>query len=309
MKSIIENLRLKLAKTKNGFVAKLAEAVNIRRKIDEDMMEELEEILIEADLGAAVSEIIIDRLREKIRVDNISDSALILPALKNIIGILLGNEYSHTEDLVNFNNTRPVVILFVGVNGVGKTTTIGKLAKQYSDQGKSVMMIAADTFRAAAIEQLTIWSERASVLLHKQTHGSDPSAVIYDGLTAAISRKVDIVLIDTAGRLHNKVNLMNELGKMRKTIQKVIPSAPHRTLLVVDASTGQNAINQAKLFNEIAQVDGIVLTKLDGTAKGGIVIGIKHNLNIPVLLIGIGEGIDDLKPFNPDDFTEAIFSA
>jgi fused signal recognition particle receptor len=198
--------------------------------------------------------------------------------------------------------------MIIGVNGVGKTTTIGKLAKRFKEEGKSVMLIAADTFRAAAIEQLEIWADRANVPLLKQQHGADPSSVIYDGITSAVNKKTDIVLIDTAGRLHNKVNLMNELSKMKRTIQKVLPEAPHETLLVVDASTGQNAVSQTKLFNEIAELSGLILTKLDGTAKGGIVIGIKHQFSIPVRMIGVGEGIDDLQDFDNEAFVEALFS-
>ena len=308
MKNIIENLRLKLAKTRNGFIAKIAEAVNIRTRIDEDLMDELEEILIEADIGIDVSHYIIDQLRDKIRVNKLTESSSVLTAIKDIIIEMLEKDYSSYHQMLNISDSHPTVMLFVGVNGVGKTTTIGKLAKRFRNEGKSVMLIAGDTFRAAAIEQLEIWAERAGVLLLKQQSGSDPSAVIYDGLTSALNKKIDVVMIDTAGRFHNKINLMNELSKMTRTIKKVVPEAPHETLLVVDASTGQNAISQTKLFNEIAKLTGLVLTKLDGTAKGGIVIGIKHQLDVPVKLIGIGEKIEDLRDFDSKDFVEALFS-
>ncbi|MBW6515856.1 MAG: signal recognition particle-docking protein FtsY [Candidatus Cloacimonetes bacterium] len=308
MKSIIENLRLKLAKTRSGFVAKIAEAIHIRTKIDEDLMDELEEILIEADIGIDVSSYIIDKLREKIRIEKLTESSSVLSALREIIIDMLQKDYAGENIALTMPDKLPYVLLFVGVNGVGKTTTIGKLANRYRNQGKSVMLVAGDTFRAAAIEQLEIWAERAGVTLLKQQSGSDPSAVIYDGLTSALNKKIDVVMIDTAGRFHNKVNLMNELSKMNRTIKKVMPEAPHETLLVVDASTGQNAISQTKLFNEVTQLTGLVLTKLDGTAKGGIVIGIKHQLDIPVKLIGVGEKIEDLRDFDSKEFVEALFS-
>ena len=198
-------------------------------------------------------------------------------------------------------------MLFVGVNGVGKTTTIGKLAKWFTSQGKSVMLIAGDTFRAAAVEQLTIWAERANATIVKQQQGADPSAVVYDGVMSAVNKKIDVVLIDTAGRQHTKVNLMNELSKIVRTIKKIVPDGPHETLLVVDSTTGQNALSQADIFNEATNLTGLVLTKLDGTAKGGIVIGIKHQLNIPVKLIGVGEALEDLRDFDVNEFVDAIF--
>ncbi|MCB5230252.1 MAG: signal recognition particle-docking protein FtsY [Candidatus Cloacimonas sp.] len=307
MRRIVENLRVKLAKTRNGFVAKVAEALKLRQTVDEELMDELEEILIQSDVGFEVSEYIIDELRDKIRIDKITDTNNVMQALKEIVSKILQDE-EETSIEAQKNQKSPQVWMIIGVNGVGKTTTIGKLAKRFKQEGKSVMLIAADTFRAAAIEQLEVWSERAGVILLKQQHGSDPSSVIYDGITSAVNRKIDIVLIDTAGRLHNKVNLMNELSKMKRTIQKVIPTAPDETFLVVDASTGQNAISQTKLFNEIAELTGIILTKLDGTAKGGIVISIKHQFSIPVRMIGVGEGIDDLQDFDSEAFAEALFS-
>ncbi len=305
MKILVEKLRHKLAKTKNGFVAKIAETLKLRTKIDQDLIDDIEDILIESDIGVDVSEKIIERLSEAIRVQQIDDPYQIMGLLQGIISDILGK--SNLEKSLYSNEHSPQVILIVGVNGVGKTTTIGKLANNFRKEKKKVMMIAGDTFRAAAIEQLTIWSERAKSIIHKHLAGSDPSAVIYDGLNSAKNRDVDVVLIDTAGRLHNKVNLMNELSKINRTIKKVIPDAPHETLLVLDASTGQNAISQAKIFNGIVTIDGIALTKLDGTAKGGIVIGIKEELDIPVKLIGLGEGIDDLKDFDSEDFAAALF--
>lgn len=306
MKILVDKLKHKLAKTKNGFVAKIAETLKLRTKIDQNLLEDIEDILIESDIGLDVSETIIEKMSEEIRIRRIEDPAMIMDLLKEIISGILG-ESEQTESIYSSRRS-PQVFLIVGVNGVGKTTTIGKLANNFRKEKKKVMMIAGDTFRAAAIEQLTIWSERAKAFIHKHQAGSDPSAVVYDGLNSAVNKKVDVVLIDTAGRLHNKVNLMNELSKINRTIKKIIPDAPHQTLLVLDASTGQNAITQAKIFNDIVAVDGIALTKLDGTAKGGIVISIKKELNIPVKLIGLGEGIDDLRDFDSEDFAEALFA-
>lgn len=308
MKKLVESLRIKLAKTRNGFVAKVAEALKLRQTVDEELMDELEEILIQADVGFEVSSYIIDELRDKIRIEKIVETSRVMQALKEIVAEMLKNDYQNDDKSISKDFRAPQIWMIIGVNGVGKTTTIGKLAKRFKEEGKSVMLIAADTFRAAAIEQLEIWAERANVPLLKQQHGADPSSVIYDGITSAINKKTDIVLVDTAGRLHNKVNLMNELSKMKRTIQKVLPEAPHETLLVVDASTGQNAVSQTKLFNEIAELSGLILTKLDGTAKGGIVIGIKHQFSIPVRMIGVGEGIDDLQDFDNEAFVEALFS-
>lgn len=306
MKKLIDTLRIRLAKTKNGFVAKIAEAVKLRTKIDKDLLLDIEDILIEADIGVSVSEYIISKLSDAIRVNRIEDPSKIMLLLSNIITSMLEQE-KDPSPFFESNGHSPYVIMFVGVNGVGKTTTIGKLAYRFTQSKKSVMLIAADTFRAAAIEQLTIWAERSGSTLHKHQAGADPSSVIFDGLNSAVNKKTDIVMIDTAGRLHNKVNLMNELSKMDRTIKKVLSAAPHRTILVVDASTGQNAISQAKVFNEIVHLDGIALTKLDGTAKGGIVIGINQELEVPVKLIGIGEKLDDLKDFNSEEFVEALF--
>ncbi len=302
-----ENLRIKLAKTKNSFLSKIAEIIKLCGKVDEELLQDLEEMLIQADVGIQASSDIIDKLREEIKLNQISQTTEIQKYLEEIIRKLLLEDYSKESDHLKLTTKKPFVILFAGVNGVGKTTTIGKLAKRFTDQGKTVMMIAADTFRAAAVEQLTIWAERAGADIMKQQHGADPSAVVYDGITSAVKRQIDVVMIDTAGRQHTKVNLMNELSKMVRTIKKIIPEAPHETLLVVDATTGQNALSQAEIFDKATKLSGIVLTKLDGTAKGGIVIGIKHQMKIPIKLIGVGETNEDLLDFDVNEFVEAIF--
>ncbi|MEA1972406.1 MAG: signal recognition particle-docking protein FtsY [Candidatus Cloacimonadota bacterium] len=307
MAGLISNLTNKLYKTKNNLVNRISDTISGTVEIDEDLLEELEEILIQADIGINVSMEIIETLRNRIVQNRLKDAQMLNNEIKSIISELLTKDYKNEENPMTNPNDNPSVFLFIGVNGVGKTTTIGKLAKRYQKQGKKVMLIAADTFRAAAIEQLTIWSERASVDIVKQQDGADPASVIYDGLMKAKNNEYDIVLIDTAGRQHNKKNLMKELFKLNRTIKKVIPEAPNQSLLVVDATTGQNAISQAKLFNEILPVTGIILTKLDGTAKGGIVIGIKHEMQIPIRLIGVGEQVDDLQDFNSIEFAEALF--
>jgi len=302
-----ENLRIKLAKTKNSFLSKIAEIIKLCGKVDEILLQDLEEMLIQADVGIQVSSDIISKLREEIKLKQISQTAEIQKYLEEIIRKLLLEDYSKESNHLKLTTKKPFIILFAGVNGVGKTTTIGKLAKRFTDQGKTVMMIAADTFRAAAIEQLSIWAERAEADIIKQQQGADPSAVVYDGITSAVKRQIDVVMIDTAGRQHTKVNLMNELSKIVRTIKKIVPEAPHETLLVVDATTGQNALSQAEIFDKATKLSGIVLTKLDGTAKGGIVIGIKHQLKIPIKLIGVGETTEDLRDFDVNDFVEAIF--
>jgi fused signal recognition particle receptor len=301
------SLRQRLIKTKSGFIGQIAELLQVRGKVDESLLEELEETLIKADVGVETSADIIDRLRLKIREDKITDTAAIQHSLFGIINDLMLHDYAGREPGIKTIDTKPFVILFTGVNGVGKTTTIGKLAKRYVDAGKSVLLIAADTFRAAAIDQLAIWAERAGADISRQQQGADPSAVVYDGLKKAVNNNIDIVLIDTAGRQHTKVNLMNELNKIDRTIKKIVPEAPHESLLVVDATTGQNALTQAEIFNNATDLSGVVLTKLDGTAKGGIVIGIKHQLNVPVKLIGVGETTADLRDFSASEFLKAIF--
>ncbi len=306
MFGFVKKLKKKLAKTKNNFIGKIAEAINLRGKVDEELMEQLEEILIQSDIGVDQSIDIIDKLREEVRFHQITETEVVKEALEKIMSDMLIQDYAENEKVFNINKS-PFIILFIGVNGVGKTTTIGKLAKRFKDEGKSVLMIAGDTFRAAAIEQLVIWSERAEVDIMKQQHGSDPSSVVFDGLQMAKKRSYDVVLIDTAGRQHNRTNLMNELGKIDRTIKKIFPDGADETLLVVDATTGQNAVTQAKTFNETIKLSGLVLTKLDGTSKGGIIFGIKHKLGIPVKLIGVGEQVEDLQDFNATEFTKAIF--
>ena len=302
-----KGLKDKLAKTKNGLLGKLAEIVNLRGKVDDDLMDDLEEMLLQADVGVQASGDIINSLKEEIRLQKITSTTAIQKHLEDIIRKLLLKDYGRKTDHLQYNNVKPFVALFTGVNGVGKTTTIAKLAKRFTESGKSVLMVAGDTFRAAAIDQLAIWAERTGADIMKQQEGSDPSSVVYDGMMKAVNKEYDVVLIDTAGRQHTKVNLMNELSKIKRTIKKIIPDAPHETLLVVDATTGQNAIIQAELFNKATELSGLVLTKLDGTAKGGIVIGIKHQLDIPVKLIGVGETYNDLRDFDVNEFVEAIF--
>ena len=308
MLNFVRNLREKIARTKSSFVGRLAEAIRLRGKVDEELMEELEDILLKSDTGIEMTSLIIDRLRDEIKVHKYSEAEQVQDALQKIMSDILLADYPEAEDFYQDVTAKPFVIFFLGVNGVGKTTTIGKVASRYRQLGKSVMIIAGDTFRAAAIEQLEIWSTRAGAEIIKSQQGADPSAIVYDGIQSALAKKTDIVLIDTAGRQHTKSNLMQELSKMIRTIKKVMPEAPHETLLVLDATTGQNAISQATTFHEIANLTGLVLSKLDGTAKGGIILNIKHALGIPVKLIGVGEQIDDLQPFDPPAFVEAMFT-
>ncbi len=279
-----------LKKTKDGFVNKVELLINSFTKIDEEFFDELEETLILSDIGAETSLEICDKLRAEVK-----------ELLREIIAeILTGDNELRLE-------TKPSVIMVIGVNGAGKTTTIGKLAAHLKRSGKRVIVAAADTFRAAAIDQLNVWTDRAGVELVKQTEGSDPAAEVYDAISAAKARGADVVLCDTAGRLHNKKNLMEELKKIARVVSRELPEASTEILLVLDATTGQNAVNQAKLFGESAEISGIVLTKLDGTAKGGIIIPIKNELGIPVKLVGVGEKIDDLQPFIPEDYVRALF--
>jgi fused signal recognition particle receptor len=270
--------------------------------IDEELYDELEEILITADIGVETTVYIIDRLKEKIKEDKIKDPNLLNDCLKKIIIDILGEEENSIVP-----KQIPEIILVIGVNGVGKTTSIGKICYKLKDRGYKVIMAAADTFRAAAIDQLEVWSERAGVEIIKHQEGSDPAAVVFDAIQASKARKADVLICDTAGRLHNKKNLMKELEKINRVIEREYKEAFKQIFLVLDATTGQNAVQQAKQFTEVCPVDGIILTKLDGTAKGGIVISIKHSLNIPVKLIGVGEGIDDLQEFKSRDFVEALF--
>lgn len=296
-----EKLKNGLKKTKDGFMSKLELLMNSFTKIDEDFFEELEETLILSDIGAETSMEICDKLRQAVKRTGATNPADVKQLLRGIIAEMLtgGNELR--------TDTKPSVIMVIGVNGAGKTTTIGKLAANLKSQGKKVIVAAADTFRAAAIDQLNVWTDRAGVDIVKHSEGSDPAAVVFDALSAAKARGADVVLCDTAGRLHNKKNLMEELKKIARVIDREVPDACVETLLVLDATTGQNAVNQAKLFSESAEITGIVLTKLDGTAKGGIIIPIKNELGIPVKLVGVGEKIDDLQPFIPEDYVQALF--
>ena len=298
---LFSKLKEGLLKTKNAMISRIEKLVNRFTKIDEDFFEELEETLIMSDVGVETSCEICDMLRKKIKETGATDPKDIVALIKDIIVEMLG------EDTVLELNTTPSVILVIGVNGAGKTTTIGKLSAQLKAQGKKVLVAAADTFRAAAIDQLEVWTERAGVDIVKHSEGSDPASVVFDALTAAKARGCDVVICDTAGRLHNKKNLMDELAKINRIVQKQAENCDIETLLVLDATTGNNAVNQAKLFSETAEISGIVLTKLDGTAKGGIVITIRNELKIPVKLIGVGEKIEDLQPFVAKDFADALF--
>lgn len=290
-----------LRKTRDSFLNRLKLITNKFTKIDEELFEELEEAMIMSDIGVETSVEICERLRKKIKERGITDPAEIMELIQEIIGEIMGDDTG-----LDLTDT-PAVIMVIGVNGAGKTTTIGKLCYQFKNEKKKVLVAAADTFRAAAIDQLEVWTERAGVDIVKHAEGSDPGAVVYDALEAAKARNCDVVIIDTAGRLHNKKNLMDELAKINRIIDTKAGDCSREVLLVLDATTGQNAVNQAKLFSETAPISGIVLTKLDGTAKGGIVISIKNELGIPVKLIGVGEKIDDLQPFDSRSFVEALF--
>jgi fused signal recognition particle receptor len=297
-----DRLKEGLTKTRKSFIEKV-ESVFIGRTIDDESIEEFEEVLISSDVGVAASAEIIRFFREKARKGEIKGSGDVRDLLKEEMAALLG-----PKQPLLITGEKPFVILTVGVNGVGKTTTIGKLAGRFIAEGKSVLLAAGDTFRAAAIEQIEIWSHRTGAQVVKHQSGSDPAAVAFDSIEAARSRSMDVVIIDTAGRLHTKSPLMEELKKVRRVIDKAMPGAPHETLLVVDATTGQNALRQAEIFNDAVGVTGIALTKLDGTAKGGIVFAINKELGIPIRLIGVGEGTDDLRDFDPKEFVEALFS-
>lgn len=300
--NIFSKIAAGLKKTKDSIMGKFDALVNSFTKIDEEFFEELEELLITCDIGVETSLGICEKLRGKVKEKGLTNPDDIRGALKDIITEMLG------EDKPLVLDTTPSVILVIGVNGAGKTTTIGKLAAKYKNQGKKVLVAAADTFRAAAIEQLEVWTQRAGVDIVKHSEGSDPASVVFDAVTAAKARGVDVLICDTAGRLHNKKNLMDELKKISRIIREQGNGCSLETLLVLDATTGQNAVNQAKLFSEVADITGIVLTKLDGTAKGGIIISIHNELGIPVKLVGVGEKLDDLQEFNARDFAEALFA-
>jgi fused signal recognition particle receptor len=298
-----DKLKEGLSKTRKGIVEKIDKVLVAFGKIDDELFDELEEILVTSDVGVATTERIIEELKTKVRERRLTDASEVKNLLKEVIGNIL------ESDSTKLNiKTSPSVIVVVGVNGVGKTTSIGKIAKNLKNSGKKVIMAAGDTFRAAAIDQLEIWSSRTGVDIIKHDEGADPAAVVFDAITAAKARKADVLICDTAGRLHNKKNLMEELRKIGKIISRELPDASKEVLLVLDATTGQNAISQAKNFKEVVDISGIVLTKLDGTAKGGIVIAIKSELNIPIKYIGVGEKAEDLQEFNPAEFVEALFS-
>ncbi len=298
---LFSKIKAGLQKTKATISDGITSIINSFTKIDEDFFEELEELLVMSDVGVETSVKICDELRSRVKRDGITEPAQIKSIMHDIIVEMLGEDSSLQLD------TKPSVILVIGVNGVGKTTTIGKLSLMLKNSGKKVMLGAADTFRAAAIDQLAVWAERADVAMVKSVEGSDPASVVFDTIASSKSKGADVIICDTAGRLHNKKNLMDELAKIYRIIKRELPDSSIETLLVLDAATGQNAVNQAREFKNVADITGIVLTKLDGTAKGGIIIAIHNELNIPVKYVGVGEGIDDLQPFNAKEFADGIF--
>ena len=297
-----DKLKNGLTKTRESIAKQVNNVFSVFVKVDDELFENLEEALIMADIGVETSTYIIEKLRDNVKHKHITDRNLVKEELKSIISEILS-----TLDTTVDTSTTPSVILVIGVNGVGKTTSIGKIASHYKSMGKKVLLAAADTFRAAAIDQLDIWAQRSGCDIIKHQENSDPAAVVFDACAAAKARGADILICDTAGRLHNKKNLMAELAKINRVIERELPDSARETLLVLDATTGQNAVSQAKLFSEAADITGIILTKLDGTAKGGIVISIAKEQNVPVKFVGVGEGIDDLQEFNSDDFAKAIF--
>ena len=296
-----DKLKSGLSKTKNAIVGKIDNLFKSFRKVDEDLFDELEELLISADIGVTTTEEILDSLRDTVKDERIKDPEEVKNKLFEMLKEMIGE-----HEPLNLS-TKPSVILVIGVNGVGKTTSIGKISAELKSQGKKVVVAAADTFRAAAAEQLSVWCDRAGVDIIKQGAGADPASVVYDAISAVKSRNADVLIIDTAGRLHNKKNLMDELAKIDRVIGRELPDSAKETLLVLDATTGQNAVYQAKEFKEASRITGLILTKLDGTAKGGIVISIRKELGIPVKFIGVGEQIDDMKTFNSSDFAKALF--
>ncbi|MEM7381847.1 MAG: signal recognition particle-docking protein FtsY [Bacteroidota bacterium] len=304
-----ETLDKGLEKSKTSFFSKLSKAVVGKSKVDDEVLDDLEEVLVTSDVGVDTTLKIIERIEERVARDKYMGTEELHGILREeIAGLLSETHQGEATEFVIPEGTKPFVIMVVGVNGVGKTTTIGKLAHQFKQQGLDVVMGAADTFRAAAIDQLQVWADRVEVPIIKQKMGSDPASVAFDTLSSAVNQDADIVLIDTAGRLHNKVNLMNELGKVKRVMQKVVPDAPHDVLLVLDGSTGQNAFEQAKQFTKATEVTSLAVTKLDGTAKGGVVIGISDQFQIPVKYIGVGEGIEDLQVFNKYEFVDSFFN-
>ena len=301
--TLLDRLKTGVQKTRSGLVDRLEDVLSGKKEIDADLLEELEYTLITADIGVKTVQEILDRIHERVDRKMTNNAAEIRGLIQqHILEVLQASETP-----IRVVRTPPAIVMLVGINGAGKTTTIGKLAARFLGEGRKVLLCAADTFRAAAIEQLDVWAQRAGVEMIRQKTGADPSAVVYDALNAAKARSVDYVIIDTAGRLHTKENLMAELEKMRRTCQRVVPGSPHEVWLVLDATTGQNGLEQAKKFTESAGVTGIILTKLDGTAKGGVVVAIARELNLPIRFIGVGEKIDDLLPFEPDKFVQSIF--
>jgi fused signal recognition particle receptor len=300
---LLERLKAGIQKTRAGLMEKIEDAVSGRKEIDADVLEELEYALITADIGAKTTAEILERIRQRVERHQVGD----LEELKSLIREHLLEILQATEKPVPLVKDPPAVMMVVGVNGAGKTTSIGKLTRRLQSEGRTVLLCAADTFRAAAIEQLEVWAERTGAGLIRQQPGSDPSAVLFDALQAAKARKVDYVIVDTAGRMHTKTNLMAELEKMRRTAARVIPEAPHEVLLVIEATTGQNGLEQARKFTESSAVTGIILTKLDGTAKGGVVVAISRELNLPIRYVGVGEQLDDLLPFEPENFVASLF--
>lgn len=304
---VVEKYDKGLEKTRKTFGERMNELFANFRAVDEDFFEELEETLIGADVGFQTALDVTDALRQEVKLQNAKKSEDVQRVIVEKLVQLYEQEGSEEENSLNMQATGPTVMLFVGVNGVGKTTSIGKLAHQLKQEGKKVLLAAADTFRAGAIDQLVVWGERAEVEVVRGNAGGDPASVVFDAIQRTKTEQVDVLLVDTAGRLQNKVNLMNELEKMKRIIQRELPQAPHEVLLVLDATTGQNAMVQAKQFKETTDVTGLVLTKLDGTAKGGIIIAIRNELHLPVKLIGLGEAIDDLEPFSPNEFAYGLF--
>ena len=301
----LEKLKSGLSKTRKDMSSKIEDVLSIYKKVDDELFDDLEDVLISADIGVSSTMKIIDRLKLRIKEERVSDSTEVKILLKDEIKNIMQESVENNEFLLE---PHPSVILVVGVNGVGKTTTIGKLAYAFKNNGKKVLIAAGDTFRAAAIEQLNEWSNRAGVDIVSHSEGADPAAVIFDGIQAAKARKIDILICDTAGRLHNKTNLMNELNKIFRIIDREYSEATKEILLVLDATTGQNAINQAKAFKEVTNITGVILTKLDGTAKGGVAIALQTELNLPIKVIGVGEGIEDIQPFDVETFIDAIFN-
>ena len=299
--AFLDKLKNGLSKTKKALFGQIEEIVKVFVKVDEELLEELEELLICADVGVSATEEIIDKLREQIKDGRLKEKEQVMDALKSILQEMIGEGEPLKLD------TQPSIVLVIGVNGAGKTTSIGKISNILRAEGKKVVVAAADTFRAAAIDQLAVWCERANVELIKQSEGSDPAAVVYDAANYAKNKKADVLIVDTAGRLHNKKNLMNELSKINRVIDRELPGASRENLLVLDATTGQNGVLQAKEFKNSAEITGLVLNKLDGTAKGGVVLSIKQELDIPVKFIGVGEKIDDMEAFNAEEFVSALF--